>query len=360
MVAAAASTNVSTIGALTAFRQRLRPYFSSPINSLVTMAAVTLIGYVVVRFYGWAWADAVFSGTAADCRKAQGACWAFIAEKAAFDAFGLYPHQERWRPAVALLALAILFGFTLVPRFWSRSLLIAWLGVWAGMLGLMAGGFLGLSPVPMRLWGGLPVTMGLAVTAIVIGYPAGLALALGRRSPRPVYRILSVCWIEFVRGVPLVSILVMTATVLPLFLPEGATIERLVRAQIAFAMFASAYLAEVFRGGFQSVPKSQFEASAALGLSHVQMLRLVVLPQVLVKSLPGQVNTVIAVFKDTTLVLVIGIFDFFTTIRSTLSDTAWLGFTTEAYLFGASFYFVVAFGMSRYSQYLERRFNPKR
>lgn len=286
----------------------------------------------------------------------RGACWSFVAEKAAYNVFGLYPYDQRWRPALALILFAALASVTLTRRFWSGRLLVAWPVVWPAMVALMGGGLPGLPRAETRLWGGLPVTVGLTTTALVVAYPLGLLLALGRGSRLPVFRVFCVGWIELVRGVPLVSILVMTATVLPLFLPEGITVPRLVRAQVAFAMFASAYLAEVFRGGFLSVPKSQYEAAESLGLSSWHSLRLIVLPQALTNSIPGQVNTFIVVFKDTTLVLVIGIFDFFTTVKSGLGYAAWLGFSTGAYLFAAFFYFVVSFTMSRYSQHLERMF----
>jgi general L-amino acid transport system permease protein len=249
---------------------------------------------------------------------------------------------------------------TLMRRFWRAELLAAWLAVLVVIFTVLRGGVLGLSPVPVRLWSGLLLTVWLSVFGIAAGYPLGLALALGRRSVMPLVRWFSVAWIELVRGVPLVSILIMASVVLPLFLPEGIDIDNLFRAQVAFTMFASAYLAEVFRGGLQAVPVGQYEGAQSLGLGYWQTLRLIVLPQALKLVIPAQVNTFIAIFKDTSLVLVIGLFDFLGTIKAMLSDANWLGFSTEGYLFGASVYFLISYGMSRYSRHLEHELNPER
>lgn len=338
----------------------VRAMFDGWLNTAISLACVALVALVVAKLYAWGLRDATFVGSSAECRAAGGACWAFIGAKLEFAIYGFYPFEERWRVTVALAVFAAIIGITLMRRFWRAELLLAWVVVLAGIFVLLRGGILGLSNVPVRLWSGLLLTIWLSVFGIAAGYPLGLALALGRRSVMPLVKWFSIAWIELVRGVPLVSILIMASVVLPLFLPEGVDIDNLFRAQVAFTMFAGAYLAEVFRGGLQAVPSGQYEGAQSLGLGYWQMLRFIVLPQALKLVIPAQVNTFIAIFKDTSLVLVIGLFDFLGTIKAMLSDTNWLGFSTEGYLFGASVYFVISYGMSRYSRHLEQELNPER
>jgi len=333
------------------WRQWLFGSLGNFIGSVVTLG---IGAWAAWHLYLWAWHDAVFVGTAADCRAAGGACWAFIRDKYEFALYGMYPIEERWRAVLALGLLSALVVVSLMRRFWSAWLILAWVVVVAAVCMILSGGFLGLPTVPVRLWSGMIVTILLSVIGLLAAYPIGLALALGRRSELPVIRWFSIAWIELVRGVPLVSILIMASVVLPLFLPEGVEFANLVRAQVAFVLFGSAYLAEVFRGGLQAIPKGQYEGAFSLGLGYWPTLRLVVLPQALRLVIPAQVNTFIAIFKDTSLILVIGVFDFLGTIKAMLSDPAWLGFSTEAYVFGASVYFAISYGMSVYSRRLER------
>jgi general L-amino acid transport system permease protein len=337
-----------------------RAMFAGWMNTIISLVCLALIALIASKLYGWGLRDATFVGSSGDCRAAGGACWAFVGAKLEFAVFGFYPFEERWRVMVGLAALAGIISITLLRRFWRSELLLAWVAVLVGVFVLLRGGAFGLSGVPMRLWSGLLLTVWLSIFGIAAGYPIGLALALGRRSVMPLVKWFSIAWIELVRGVPLVSILIMASVVLPLFLPEGIDVDNLIRAQIAFTMFASAYLAEVFHGGLQAVPVGQYEGAQSLGLGYWPTLRLVVLPQALKLVIPAQVNTFIAIFKDTSLVLIIGLFDFLGTIKAMLSDTNWLGFSTEAYLFGASVYFVISYGMSRYSVRLERELNPER
>lgn len=348
---------VSSRGGALAF---VRAMFDGSLNTIISLACLALVALIAMKLYAWGWRDATFLGSASDCRAAGGACWAFIGAKLEFAVYGFYPFEERWRVTVGLAALAAIIGITLIRRFWRSELLLAWIAVLVGVFVLLRGGAFGLSGVPLRLWSGLILTIWLSIFGIAAGYPLGLTLALGRRSVMPLVRWFSIAWIELVRGVPLVSILIMASVVLPLFLPEGIDVDNLLRAQIAFTMFASAYLAEVFRGGLQAVPSGQYEGAQSLGLAYWPTLRLIVLPQALKLVIPAQVNTFIAIFKDTSLVLVIGLFDFLGTIKAMLSDTNWLGFSTEAYLFGASVYFVISYGMSRYSAHLEHELNPER
>ena len=338
----------------------VRAMFAGWLNTVISLVCIVLVAFVAARLYAWGFRDATFFGTSADCKAAGGACWAFIGAKMEFAVFGFYPFEERWRVVLALVLFATIIGVSLLRRLWRAELLYAWIVVIAVVFLVLRGGILGLAGVPVRLWSGLLLTIWFSLFGIAAGYPIGLALALGRRSVMPLVRWFSIAWIELVRGVPLVSILIMASVVLPLFLPEGADIDNMFRAQIAFTVFASAYLAEVFRGGLQAVPLGQYEGGHSLGLGYWHTLRLIVLPQALKLVIPAQVNTFIAIFKDTSLVLVIGLFDFLGTIKAMLSDTNWLGFSTEAYLFGASMYFVISYGMSRYSAHLEREFNPER
>lgn len=338
----------------------VRAMFRGWVNSAISVICIALVVFVVSKLYVWGLRDAVFVGTAADCRASGGACWAFIGAKLEFAIFGFYPFDERWRVTLALALFAGIIGISMIRRFWRSELLFAWVILLVAIFVILRSGFLGLGAVPVRLWSGLLLTVWLSVFGIAAGYPLGLALALGRRSVMPLVRWFSIAWIELVRGVPLVSILIMASVVLPLFLPEGVDIDNLFRAQVAFTMFASAYLAEVFRAGLQAMPKGQYEGAQSLGLGYWQTLRLIILPQALKLVIPAQVNTFIAIFKDTSLVLVIGLFDLLGTIKAMLSDTNWLGFPTEAYVFGAAVYFVISYGMSRYSRYLERELNPER
>ena len=218
----------------------------------------------------------------------------------------------------------------------------------------MWGGVLGLDYVENRLWGGLPLTLILSVVGLVAAFPAAVLLALGRRSELPLVRWLSIAYIELIRGVPLVSLLFMAAVMLPIMLPAGMTVDKLLRAQIAFILFAAAYLAEVVRGGLQAIPRGQYEAADALGLGYWQKMGRIILPQALAVAIPPIVNTVIAFFKDTSLVIVIGLLDLLSTAKSAISDPAWHGFYRESYLFIAVIYWGFCFGLSRYSQWLER------
>ncbi len=333
-------------------------YFGSPGNAVITIACILVLAWLLPPLLNWALLKATWTGNAAACREAGGACWSFIREKFWFSVFGLYPFELRWRPGTVLVIFAAMVTVSVQQRFWSGKLIYGWIAALAVMWGLMGGSMLGvavpgLTPVPTRLWGGWLVTVFLAVFGAALAYPIGIILALGRRSHRPFVRFVCVCWIEFIRGVPLISILFIATFIVPLFMPTGVELDRLIRAQIAFIVFAAAYMAEVFRGGLQAFPKGQYEGADSIGLNYAQKMRLIVLPQALKITIPAQVNTFIGMFKDTTLVLIIGIFDFFTTLRSSLGDSNWLGFASEADLYAATVYFICCYAMSKYSQRLE-------
>ncbi len=343
--------------ALPSFLERtcafVRACFTGPLNIAISMGCIALLAWLLPPVLDWAIFSATWSGNAAACRAGGGACWAFIREKFWFSVFGLYPYEERWRPAAMLVILVGMVVASTQRRFWNRWLLLAWAVAAPLMLLLLAGGAFGLPHVQTRQWGGLVITGVIAVYGLALGYPLAILLALGRRSSLPLVRWFCTAVIEVVRGVPLISLLFMAAIMLPLFLPEGVTLDRLARVLVAYTLFTAAYMAEVVRGGLQAMPRGQYEAADALGLPYWKKMRLVILPQALSITIPAQVNTFIGLFKDTTLVVVIGVFDFFTTLRAALGDPNWLGFPTEAYVYAAGVYFLLCFAMSKYSQRLE-------
>jgi len=327
--------------------------FSGWASSLATVFILVFLFKATTAFVDWAFLDAVWRPDSKACRSAEGACWGFIAEKHRFILFGTYPYDEHWRPAVASLLLVALWVFSLFRG--SKWLVPLWLGGLAVIGILMWGGVLGLPYVENERWGGLILTLLLTTFGLACAFPLAILLALARRSSMPVLQGMAVGFIELVRGVPLISLLFMASVMLPLFLPAGVSIDKLLRAQIAMILFAAAYLAEVVRGGLQAIPRSQYEMADALGLTYWQKTLHVVLPQALRISVPPLVNTFIGFFKDTSLVVVIGLFDLLSTIKVSLNDPAWTGAGVEAYVFAAAVYFVFCFAMSLYSRGLERR-----
>jgi general L-amino acid transport system permease protein len=330
--------------------------FGSWPSALATLAIVYLAARWLPPLLNWALLRAVWSpDRAAACRDSQGACWAFVADKFRFILFATFPADEHWRPALVIAILLALYGvsgFQLVRRL---RLLCLWLGGLALIGLLMWGGIFGLTYVENERWGGLTLTLLLSTFGIALAFPLSILLALGRRSEMPLLRWFSIGYIELIRGVPLISVLFMASVMLPLFLPQGVSIDKLLRAQLAMILFAAAYLAEVIRGGLQAIPPQQEEAALATGLSYWQRVCYVTLPQALRVAIPPLVNTFIGFFKDTSLVVIIGLFDFLTTIKVSLNEPAWSGFGIEAYLFAALGYFAFCYPMSRYSQALERQ-----
>jgi len=324
-------------------------------NSLLTLVIAIVLLKVVISFVDWAFVDAVWRPDTKACRAAAGACWGFIADKHRFILFGTYPFEEHWRPAIATVLLVALWVLSAWRYFWKPRLIVIW-AVGLTLIGiLMWGGVFGLRAVENERWGGLILTLILFTFGVAFAFPLSILLALARRSSLPAIRALAVGYIELVRGVPLISLLFMASVMLPLFLPEGVSIDKLLRAQIALILFAAAYLAEVVRGGLQAIPKEQYEAADALGLTYWQRTLAVVLPQALRIAVPPLVSTFIGFFKNTSLVVVIGLFDFLSTVKVSLNEPAWTGFGVEAYLFTALVYFVFCYAMSLYSRGLERR-----
>ena len=335
----------------------LRRSAATPLDIGLTIVVALVVAAAALPVVRWALLDAVWSGTADDCRASGGACWAFVAHKLGFVGFGLYPPAERWRAAVAVLLLVALVVATGVPRFWRRWLPVAWAAGLAAAFWLMHGGA-GLVRVPTRLWGGLPITLMLTAVGLSLGFVLAVPLALARRSSLPVPRVLATAFVEIVRGVPLIAVLYVAALVIPLAMPRGLEIDKLFLAQGAVVVFASAYLSEAVRSGLQVVPRGQYDAARALGLRSWQMNRLVILPQALRVVVPSFVSIAVGFFQDTSLVVIIGLFDLLNTARVAAQDPAWLGFHTEAFVFVGLIYFVSSTLMSQYGLWLERRIYP--
>lgn len=331
--------------------------FSSPFNALLTLLSAGFLAWAVPPAVDWLFVNAVWGSQpveACDAVRGRGACWAVVAEKFRFMMFGTYPYEEQWRPAITIVILVSLLIVSGFRRFWNRSLIVFWTVGIALAFWLMSGG-LGLRPVRTGQWGGLPVTLILAIFGIAFAFPLGILLALGRRSKLPIIRSLSVIYIEVVRGVPLITVLFMASVMLALFLPVGWQIDQLLRAQVAIILFVAAYLAEAVRGGMQAVPKGQYEAAEALGLPYWKTVRLVILPQALKISIPPIVNSFISLFKDTSLVVIIAIYDFAYAVKKSVeTDFAWKKYFIEALLFSIVIYWIFCFAMSKYSQRLER------
>ena len=391
--------------------------FSSWGNGITTVVLIVGVVWILSWFLEWALFTANFTAsTGSECR-GGGACWALIREKFRYIFFGSFPYEQHWRPLFAVIAMLAMLVLSADRRMWNWRLLVIWgvgsfitfilmfgqihiplslilfvalvggvigltlrsalaapsermayyalIGIGAVGLVLRIAGILPkwsiaiapLSYVETSLWGGLPVTLILATYGLAFAFPYGILLALGRRSNLPLIKGLCVGFIELIRGVPLISLLIMASVMLPLFLPSGTTIDKFLRAQVAVILFAGAYIAEVIRGGLQSLPKGQFEAADAMGLNYSQKTLLIILPQALRVVIPPLINTFIGFFKDTSLVLIIGIFDFLNTANQALVDPNWAGFPGEVYLFAAFVYFIFCYSMSRYSKYLEVELN---
>jgi general L-amino acid transport system permease protein len=340
--------------------------FSGPVNTLLTILVVYLLYVSVPPIIEFFFIDAVWSGEDRDACRAEtagreiGACWAYVINKINYFVYGSYPVDERWRVNLffALLAFGVVWLLWLrAPRRDLGAVYFFVVFPIAAYILLSGTSILGFAEVPTSLWGGILVTIIVATVGIVFSLPLGILLALGRRSKLPIVRLASVIFIEFVRGVPLITVLIMANTMLPLFLPAGITVDRLARPLIGVAVFASAYMAEVVRGGLQAIPKGQYEGAMSLGLNYPKMMFFIILPQALRIVIPGIVNTFIGLFKDTSLVAIVGIFDIIRTIEASRVDPNWAAPTVSytGYAFAGLFYFLFCWGMSRYSVGVERR-----
>ncbi|WP_236904038.1 amino acid ABC transporter permease [Comamonas serinivorans] len=328
--------------------------WGSPWRAAFSLVVLALAAWALAHLLPWAVLQATWAPDAATCRAhREGACWGVVAEKWRPLLFGRYPFEAQWRPAVAgLLLMAMTLG-SAWPRVWRWWLAPLWLAVLL-TAGLLMGGGLGLPHVPTGQWGGLPLTIVLAVLGVALAFPLGLALALGRRSDWPVVRTLCASYIELVRGVPLISVLFMATFLLPLLWPVGAQPDVLLRVIVGLSLFIAAYLAEVIRGGLQAVPGGQVDAARALGFTRWGVQRHIVLPQALRMVVPALTNNVLGALKDTSLVTVVGLFELTGALSLALGgDPVWRPFYLEAYLFIALIYWVLCFGLARYSLWLE-------
>jgi len=335
--------------------------FSSPLNIALTVLSLWFLAMVVPPLVDWAILDAAWRGTRIeDCPNREAACWVFIGARWPTLIYGSYPAPERWRIDLVFALGALGVTWLMLPRTPAKGRIgLAMLTLYPLLtFGLLLGGWFGLRRVPTAEWGGLMLTLVAAVWAIATSIPLGLLLALGRRSPRPVIRYFCITFIEFWRGVPLIAVLFLAIVMFPLFVPPGLEFDKLLRALVAFSIFNSAYMAEVFRGGLQAVPVGQYEAARALGLGYSRMMAFVVLPQAVRVALPALVNTCIGIFKETTLILIIGLFDFLAVIQAGMADPAWLAgehIRTSGYVFAALGFWIFCYGMLRYSRFLEKR-----
>ena len=321
---AARPSPVRTEGLLPWVRRNL---FGDAKNTVVTLLMLALLLWFLPRFIDWALLKAVFAADSERCQAARGigACWGVVTEKHRLIIFGRYPFDQQWRPEIATLAMVALLMVSCIRLFWRPWLVLLWAGVLALFFGLMHGGFAGLSVVTTDRWGGLPLTVLLATLSIVMAFPLAVVVALGRRSNLPAIRSLCVVYVE------------------------------LIRVLVGITLFAAAYMAEIVRGGLQAIPKGQQEAADTLGLSYWQAQRKIVLPQALALVVPGIMGNFISIFKDTSLVTIVSLYELAGATQLALdSEANWRPFKSEAYLFIAAIYFVFCFSMSRYSLWVEK------
>lgn len=342
--------------------------FRTPVSAVMTCIALALIAWSVPGLIRWLFIDAVWIGTDRTyCATVaqggirpegwSGACWAFVGDRFQQFIFGRYPIEERWRPTLVGVTFAALLVPMLMPSVPRKGLnaLILLVAFPIVAFVLLKGGLFGLTSVPTALWGGLMVTLILSFVGIGASLPFGILLALGRRSQLPAVRTVCVMFIEVIRGVPLITILFMANFMLPLFLPTGWTIDNFLRALLGITFFSSAYMAEVVRGGLQAIPKGQYEGAASLGLTYWKTTWLITLPQAIKLVIPGIVNTFIGLFKDTSLVSIIGMFDLLGIVRLNMTDASWVSPVTPltGLLFAGCVFWIFCFSMSRYSRFME-------
>ncbi len=345
---------VSTVGIVGWLRGNL---FSSPLNIGLTLLCFWLVYQVVPPLIQWAILDADWIGTSRDDCSRQGACWVYIGFWFKQVMYGRYPDSELWRINTAYIILVATAIPLLIPGFKGKGYISIFLLVGYPVIAffLFVGDSFGLAEVETPLWGGLFLTLVISLVGIVASLPIGIVLALGRRSEMPIIKALCIGFIELWRGVPLITVLFMSSVMFPLFLPEGMHFDKLIRALVGVALFSAAYMAEVVRGGLQAIPRGQTEAAEALGLSYWKTMGLIIMPQALKMVIPGIVNTFIGLFKDTTLVLIIGLFDLLGIVQLIGTNPDWLGFQIEGYVFTAFVFWCFCFSMSRYSQHLEKK-----
>jgi len=343
-------------GATLAF---LKSCVSSPLNALLTVLVLAALAVTVVPLWRWALFDAVWSGGPQTCQGAEGACWPFVKARWRLIVYGNYPIAEHWRVDLAALTGGLGLALLFLPKVPHKMIIAVLLLIPYPLLAalLLRGGLPGLPVVPTQLWGGLMVTAVASVWTIGTSIPLGLLLAFARRSSLPVVAYTAAGFIEFVRGLPLLGVLFLAIVLFPFFVPPGLEFDKLLRALIAYTIYDAAILAEIFRGGLQAIPSHQWEAGTSLGLKRRQILWLVVIPQVVTICLPGIVGASVMIVKETTTILIVGLFDFLGVLQAGTSDPAWLvgeQVPATAYFFAGVVFWAVCFAMSRYSARLER------
>jgi general L-amino acid transport system permease protein len=327
-------------------------------SAVVTVLLAVLAITFLPGLSNWMFFRAVFEPNLDACQAARGtgACWGAVVEKWRLIVFGRYPFDEQWRPALATILLTGVLVASCIRQFWKLWLVPLWIGMLIAFFMLMLGGVLGLTHVPTDQWGGLPLTVMLAAFSIVLAFPISVLVAMGRRSSMPAIRSLCIIYIELVRGVPLISVLFMASFLFPLFMPVGKSPDVLIRVLVGITLFAAAYLAETVRGGLQAVPNGQIEAAQSLGLSYWQIQRRIVLPQALAIVVPAIMNNFIAIFKDTSLVTIVSLYELTGALSLALnSDANWRPYKIEGFLFIVLIYFAFCFAMSRYSLWIEKQ-----
>ena len=333
-------------------------FFNNVLNSTLTVLAVCLLYSALIPFLDWAFINADFTGATGKECTASGACWAWLDQRINQFLYGFYPSEEYWRVNLTIILLVPALGYVLFDGL-PFNKIGKWFSLFYPFLAafLLLGGF-GLEGVTTDKFGGFMLNLVAGLSGIFLSLPLGILLALGRRSKLPLVRWMSIGFIEVFRGVPLITLLFVAVIILQLFLPPEVTIDKLFRVMIMITLFASAYMAEVVRGGLQAIPQGQYEAAEAMGLKYWQSMRLIILPQALKVSIPGIVNTFIGLFKDTTLVIIIGLFDILGQARLLQSNPDWMGRVAyETFFLVALLFFVICFSMSRYSMRLEKRLN---
>ncbi|MCG8532419.1 MAG: amino acid ABC transporter permease [Desulfovibrionales bacterium] len=345
---------VTQVGVLGWVRKNL---FFPWYNAILTILSCWAIWAAIKPFWNWAVTNATLTLDPTLAKQSSGAAWGFIRDMWPVFMTGVYPAEERWRPLAALCVVLLLAALTCFRSIRSRRWLrLAWFLSPFIVFGLIrGGGFTGLTTVGTHYWGGLMLTIILSVVAMIAAFPISILLALGRTSNLPIAKPFCVAYIELIRGVPLITILFMASVVLPLFLPEGTELDKVLRAMVGITMFFSAYLAENIRGGLQGIGKGQYEAADALGMSYWKKTLIIVLPQALRIVIPPMVNNFIGILKDTSLVGIVGLVDLLQIAFATTSNPKWFGRLEEAYVFIALWYWILCFALSSYSQYLERK-----
>ena len=331
-------------------------------NGILTLLVIFILIKMIPGLLNWIFFEANFSGTSKEECTGSGACWVFINVWFERLMYGLYPNEQIWRINVAFIALIFTVGaaFFVSPKN-KKYIIIFLLFVFPFILiSLLSGGNFGLEKIPTNEWGGLALTFIISIFAILFCFPIGMFLALGRRSSAPVIRYSSIGFIEFWRGVPLITVLFMASVMFPMFLPDGTFLDKLIRVIIAITLFEAAYMAEVIRGGLQALPRGQYDAGKSLGMSYWKLHILVILPQALKLIIPGIANTFLALVKDTPLILVVGLLELVGMIDMAKTNPDWLGFAAEGYVFAGLVFWIICYAMSRYSQNLERKYKTDR